>query len=964
MTDIANDLKKVKLESSEETKIINSSKLFKPYQILSQFSSPTSNKDLFDINLSMDYVTVSIGSQYIIYSLKNFNILFKSQIFKNKIAQLKTDMSGYVYVLLADGTFIVCFRNKIIGSYKQENELTHKIIKFDILNDFVVFITNKNHVLVCKKFKQEFSTATESNVPDNETVVDDFRIVIQDHGNFFLADYDYNNKFLGFEHIPTYLNKILAVFENGYHIINLRTCKLIHTNLIPSGIKVFNNVPILDHMVICHKTTNHIEFINVKKDTVTKKMNLNLDGNITNMCIPADYNNLLLITTDKGSIIIYDLVMKKIQQELMAQHDNIISFRYLSTKNGFITQGNDNAIKMFIFEDNNVVTNQSHENDSTLTVHARLYKSLQGHKEPPSLVRFKDSEGHFIVSASEDSLWEFSTRKLTQSTRFTNKNNKVKIPGVLNSQNTSYLGGVPKSMSLNQQSKWDNNLLINFENSGVVKIYNTERHTLQDFLKNDKSNVCVSSISPCGNFGIVGMINGTLEVYNLQSMTFKKRFKGLHKMQIVGCEIDNMNQFLYSCSLDGVIGKWDYYGNKIQQSLKLDDDINILKFEYCHLNDLIAVVTDDDFRVLIIDTNSMKVIRSLEGHFNKVNNLKFYNNGKYLITTSLDSTLRIWDISTGFCIDGFIVDNSELITSFDVSENDQFLITTHLNLNGICLWLNKSIFNISNDANSFISLRDMQYEEFVRINLPNGNQDNNKHNQTKLKQRKELDSDFIINRFYETKEQIAPELVTLSTKGNLGLQNMQKLLNIETLRKRSKPKEGVLKPNEQKKESFFIQLKKDLDADVKERQGIVSKSDDKSDDVEEDITMSNAPKLKEYNTTFEKLLLGKDNEELFLSHLKSISISQVNLDIQLMSNPQHIQKLLVKVSKGIESNKDFEIWNGIVNVIFKYHYDVINKNLELFDEALNDLNKLISSKENNLYDLFYYNDCVVKFLLS
>lgn len=518
-------------------------------------------------------------------------------------------------------------------------------------------------------------------------------------------------------------------------------------------------------------------------------------------------------------------------------------------------------------------------------------------------------------------------------------------------------------MSINYQSKWENNLLITFENSEVVKIYNTEKHTLQNFLKNDKSNVSVSSISACGNFGIIGMINGTLEVYNLQSMSFKKRFKGLHKMQIVGAEIDNMNEFLYTCSLDGVIGKWDYYGNKINQSLKLDDDINILKFEYCHINDLIAVVTDDDFRVLIIDTNSMKVIRSLEGHFNKVNNLKFYNNGKYLITTSLDSTLRIWDISTGFCIDGFIVDNSELITSFDISENDQFLITTHLNLNGICLWLNKSIFNISNDANSFISLRDLKYEEFVRINLPNGNQDNNKYNQTILKQREDLDSDFIINRFYETKKQIDPQLVTLSSKGNLGLQNMQKLLNIETLRKRSKPKEAVLKPNEQKKESFFIQLKRDLDADVKEREGVVANKDI-VDNEEEEIDINGAPKLKEYNTKFEQLLLAKNNEEAFLNHLKSISISQMNLDIQLMSNPKHILELLIKITAGIEGNKDFEIWNGIVNVIFKYHYDVINKNLDMFDETITELNKLISSKENNLSDLFYYNDCVVKFLLS
>ncbi len=106
-----------------------------------------------------------------------------------------------------------------------------------------------------------------------------------------------------------------------------------------------------------------------------------------------------------------------------------------------------------------------------------------------------------------------------------------------------------------------------------------------------------------------------------------------------------------------------------------------------------------------------------------------------MITTPLEFYFK--DISTGFCIDGFIVDNSELITSFDISENDRFLIITHLNLNGICLWLNKSIFNISNDANSLISLRDLKYEENLsRINLPNGNQDNNKYNQTILKQKR------------------------------------------------------------------------------------------------------------------------------------------------------------------------------------------------------------------------------------
>lgn len=953
--------KKIKLSDVSDKKkvIINSSKLFKPYQILSQFSTSSNfNKNLFDVNLQMDYITVSIGTQYIIYSLKNFQILFKSKIFKSKITQLKTDMHGFVYLLFADNSFKICFRNKIVGSYLHEDD---KIVRFDILNDYITFISQTFQIKVFKKAKEEFTQET------NDITTDEFRININEYGFLQLNNSNRDSLFLGFEHVPTYLNKTLVVFQNGYQIINLRTVKLVHENLLNKKIKCFNTLPILDQLLVSFED-NTIEIINIKKDTVTKKLNLKLTGNITNMINPPDYNNLLLISLDNGSIVIYDLALKRIQQELVNQHDSIINMYYLSTKNGFITQGNDNCIKIFIFENSNiVVTNETHDNTDT-TVKARLYKSLQGHKQPPSIAKFKDDEGHFIVSSSIDSHWEFSTRKITQSTKFSNKNNKVKIPGILTDQS---LGPV-KSMALKNGSKWENNMLLCYENSEIVTIHDSKTHIMKTYLKFDQ-NISYVHISECGNFGLFGKTNGEIEVFNLQSMIFKKRFKGLHKMEIVGTCLDNMNQYLYSCSYDGVIGKWDYYGNKLQTKLLLDEDVNILKFEFCFVNDLIAVVTDDDFKVLIIDSNSMKVIRSLEGHFNNINHLKFFNNGKYLLTSSLDSTIRCWDISTGFCIDGFIIDNSELITSFDISENDQFLITTHLNLNGICLWLNKSIFNISNDANSIISLRDLAYEEFVRINLPNGTQDNNRYNENVLKQRKENDSDFIINRYYETKKQIDPSLITLSN-GSTGLMNMKKLINIETIRKRSKPSEQVEKPNE-RQESFFIQLKKDLDADVKEREGKsnAGANDDEEEENSESTTKKNslidenestiAPKLKEYNTKFEKLL--KSNESgPFLEHLLSLSISQLNIDIQLMSNPVHIKKLLVHLCAGLESNKNFEIWNGLVNVIFKYHYDIINKNLELFDETLTYMNSLITKKENNLSELYYFNDCVVKFLLS
>jgi len=72
-----------------------------------------------------------------------------------------------------------------------------------------------------------------------------------------------------------------------------------------------------------------------------------------------------------------------------------------------------------------------------------------------------------------------------------------------------------------------------------------------------------------------------------------------------------------------------------------------------------------DMVLILFDTVSMKMVRRFEGHTDGITDLCFSEDGKWLISASMDGTLRIWDISLARQIDAMHVDVS--ITAISVS---------------------------------------------------------------------------------------------------------------------------------------------------------------------------------------------------------------------------------------------------------------------------------------------------------
>lgn len=105
--------------------------------------------------------------------------------------------------------------------------------------------------------------------------------------------------------------------------------------------------------------------------------------------------------------------------------------------------------------------------------------------------------------------------------------------------------------------------------------------------------------------------------------------------------------------------------------------------QFSWFSGLLAAVLDD-FTIQLFDVVSLRLVRKFEGHTDRITDLSFSEDGKWLVSSSMDGTLRIWDVILARQIDAIHVDVS--ITALSLSPNMDTLATTHADQNGVYLW--------------------------------------------------------------------------------------------------------------------------------------------------------------------------------------------------------------------------------------------------------------------------------------
>lgn len=744
-------------------------------------------------------------------------------------------------------------------------------------------------------------------------------------------------------HPSTYLNKILFGSKQGtLELWNIRKNVMIYRfSGWDQPVTVVEQAPAVD-VVAIGLANGQILIHNLKFDETIAKF-LQDWGPVTTVSFRTDGHPVMATGSAQGHIALWDLEEKKLQSQMRDAHMTSVSgMQCLPSEPLMVTSSADNTLKVWIFD--------------LPDGGGRLLRERSGHSAPSNKIRHYGTDGQNILTAGQDStMRSFSTVH--------EKHNKSLGRGSYNKQLTK-----KKTLKYDQhkmpyivdfvaeptrQSDWDN-ILACHRGERLVTTWSFIRSTMgqhkfdhERFTDSPAEHMhtvakCVE-ITSCGNFGLIGYSSGHIDVYNMQSGIHRGSFGDpkAHSSCVQGVAVDGLNQLAITAGREGDLKFWKFKSKQLIDTVTLDTSVDKILL---HRESSMLAVSQDDFNVFIVDVDTRKIVRKFYGHDNRITDMTFSTDARWLITASMDCSVRIWDLPTGRLVDCFLVDSA--VTSLSMSPTYDFLATCHLDDVGIYLWANKTLFShvplTALPSNYVPQLIDMPLTK-KRVSDDNIEVEES-----------EEETEFVRAEF-KSAEQISDELVTLSLLPNSRWQN---LLSLDVIKQRNKPKEP---PKAPKAAPFFLPTV----AGIEPKFDVEGEKDNKEKASKVEIgdllplcTLGKLLKEESENST--------STYEKSINFLKSLGPSAVDLEIRSLApemggSVNVMCSFLHMVRCVLKTNKNFEIIQAYLGLFLKVHGEMLSCNTELVRE-LEAVAETQSSSWHKVQDLFSQTLCLVNYL--
>ncbi|KAJ2994757.1 hypothetical protein HDV02_001333 [Globomyces sp. JEL0801] len=465
----------------------------------------------------------------------------------------------------------------------------------------------------------------------------------------------------------------------------------------------------------------------------------------------------------------------------------------------------------------------------------RLLKSRTGHHQPPNLIQYYGSEGHHVLSTGQD-------RALRSFCLIRDSQNVELSQGSL----------VKKSKILN------------------VHVDDLRLPNILQFSSQLAKQAEWDNIISCHS-----------GENSARTWSFQRKAIGKHILP----SKDN-----------SAIKFWEFNKGILLDSITLSAPISFFKLH--QESRLLAVITDD-LTIQVIDIDTKRIVREFQGHHNRITSLAFSPDGRWIITSSMDLTIRTWDLPTGFLIDCFKV--PDVCTSLDMSPTGDFLATTHVNQVGIFLWANRSQY-------TNVPLTPLNDDDVDQVLLPTTS------GYDPLQESDTEDDEELVPDEDENQDWI-PLDETLISLSSLPKSRWHNLLNLESIKERNKPKEA---PKVPEKAPFFLST----------TSGPIPKFIPDTTDETETSKVLNLTHLNNDSHLVDLLRKNTVTNDYtqFYSELKSLGPSAIDFEIRnfpLENNYEIMHSFIKSIQWGLQSQTDFELYQTYLNVFLKIHGDVL-----------------------------------------
>ncbi|XP_033115052.1 WD repeat-containing protein 36-like [Anneissia japonica] len=854
------------------------------------------------------YVITSVGKSFHTYNCSNFGLISVSDAHPSDITCMAAD-SKYVYT--AYGNTVTAFIRSTTAEHVYEcpGKNVHHLLPF---GDHLIAVDVESHVSIWHISTKDLYMELEFN---NST----FRISTMMHPS-------------------TYLNKILFGSHQGtLQLWNIRKNKLVYTfDGWNSHVTAIEQAPAVD-VVAIGLANGNIIIHNLRFDESV--MTFTQDwGLVTAISFRTDGHPIMATGSMVGHIAFWDLEEKKLKGQMRdVHHGAVTGMCFLNSEPLMVTTAADNALKMWIFDQPDCG--------------GRLHKIRSGHYAPPTRIRFHGKHGKDILSAGQDcTLKSFSTVHEKHNKNFGQasmnrslakkkglKNDVFKLPPI-----------VDFAAECSREMHWDG-IVACHHGSPVVSTWNFQKscmgshklmHKRFDNMLDTHVEALVVEITTCGNFALVGWSTGHVDLYNIQSGIFRGSFGNptAHNGPIRGAAVDGLNQVAITGASDGYIKFWQFKSKELLKNLKMESAVSML---FLHRESSMMAVALDNFTVNVVDIDTHNIVRVFSGHRNSVTDMAFRSDGRWLLTSSMDSTIRTWDLPLGRLVDSFLLDSPA--TSLTLSPTGDHLATTHVDDLGVYLWNNRTLY-------VHVALKALpdDFEPAV-VALPGTYCTTNENEEDEANVRNYEDE---LEDIYKSPEQISSELVTLSL---LPESRWKSLTNLELIRKRNKPTE----PPKLSKVPFFLPTIPGL-----ELKFAATKSEDNSE-ASRILQIDALTETSELCKCLSAATASGDYHNVMV-YMKELGPSAIDKQIRSLSpiggGSFYIMTSFIRfLESTMLGKRDYELGQAYIGLFLKVHGDLLAREKEFIKE-LESLQKIQLDSWKELNRKFNQSSCIVNYL--